>query len=828
MKKLLQQAEGTIDEYKDLIAQLVDPNVPLSNINLSEVANKIQIQKNVYYDVVYDEETGMHRPRQIKNAEFVLIPKLLDKDSSLYALYQLMRKHDIGQVNTLETSKASNKNVLTFWDNNENVDLDSFEASLTGIKKGEVGVATYPAVELYYYNHLYKQLDVVDHIEDKENKAGIQFLKKIQDNLTDETRPYANNIQEAFSANIKESYNRLIDKLGWKTIINDDGTLKIVNKDGTENLKYNYFYRECLREFERVGIDSNIEDYLKPGIDGNPLMPEWFPILSTKLENIAQAVFNNNITRQTISGYHGVQTTNIGWSRKLKYYPVEEGKQLPVVEIMIPAYSKPIKDAIKKLGKEKVLELLREKGLDEHIGYRIPTEGKQSMAIFRVVDFLDDAYGSTIVVPNEWVTQTGSDFDVDSIYSLISSLVFDGEKFTKVEYDLEKGLEHSNSRYIEKLKYEANQYELANITKNINDFEKLKEIGKEMGVDYDYFMTLTPMEQLTKDARNNYIIDNVIKILSNPASFEEIFGRSNFDDITNAKKRAEKLSDNNLSKASVYNPFDQLRFMQNAIDGRALKALSVNRDTFVSINNRVQTYLPEQLGIRVVYTYGEQYKKDIIEKSYNEISEINEGKRAIVNHRMFGWSKNNRNVVGRLITSYSSETTAHMLDAIKEGALFNETLYTFGTFKTLIDVGIDYQTAINWLYQPAITRINNINNESNSVYLDVNKDATREAILQLSLELKLTDTNYIKLEDVFANLAKMYSEDFNEILSEVFYTDYTTRNFAINGEALERRLQGLDVNGKEVDGEKLNIRNKIFDLLTTIQFHRYSFSTNRR
>lgn len=821
------QAEGTIDEYKDLIAQLVDPNVPLSDINLSEVANKIQIQKNVYYDVVYDEETGMHRPRQIKNAEFVLIPKLLDKDSSLYALYQLMRKHDIGQVNTLETSKASNKNVLTFWDNNENVDLDSFESSLTGIKKGEVGVATYPAVELYYYNHLYKQLDVVDHIEDKENKAGIQFLKKIQDNLIDETRPYANNIQEAFSANIKESYNRLIDKLGWKTIVNEDSTLKIVNKDGTENLKYNYFYRECLREFERVGIDSNIEDYLKPGIDGNPLMPEWFPILSTKLENIAQAVFNNNITRQTISGYHGVQTTNIGWSRKLKYYPVEEGKQLPVVEIMIPAYSKPIKDAIKKLGKEKVLELLREKGLDEHIGYRIPTEGKQSMAIFRVVDFLDDAYGSTIVVPNEWVTQTGSDFDVDSIYSLISSLVFDGEKFTKVEYDLEKGLEHSNSRYIEKLKYEANQYELANITKNINNFEKLKEIGKEMGVDYDYFMTLTPMEQLTKDARNNYIIDNVIKILSNPASFEEIFGRSNFDDITNAKKRAEKLSDNNLSKASVYNPFDQLRFMQNAIDGRALKALSVNRDTFVSINNRVQTYLPEQLGIRVVYTYGEQYKKDIIEKSYNEISEINEGKRAIVNHRMFGWSKNNRNVVGRLITSYSSETTAHMLDAIKEGALFNETLYTFGTFKTLIDVGIDYQTAINWLYQPAITRINNINNESNSVYLDVNKDATREAILQLSLELKLTDTNYIKLEDVFANLAKMYSEDFNEILSEVFYTDYTTRNFAINGEALERRLQGLDINGKEVDGEKLDIRNKIFDLLTTIQFQNYKNITDK-
>ena len=80
---------------------------------------------------------------------------------------------------------------------------------------------------------------------------------------------------------------------------------------------------------------------------------------------------------------------------------------------------------------------------------------------------------------------------------------------------------------------------------------------------------------------------------------------------------------------------------------------------------------------------------------------------------------------------------------------------------------------------------------------------------------------------MFANLAKMYSEDFNEILSEVFYTDYTTRNFAINGEALERRLQGLDVNVKEVDGEKLDIRNKIFDLLTTIQFQNYKNITDK-
>ena len=52
------------------------------------------------------------------------------------------------------------------------------------------------------------------------------------------------------------------------------------------------------------------------------------------------------------------------------------------------------------------------------IGYRIPTEGKQSMAVMKVVGFIDDALGSTIVVPDAWVAQTGSDFDIDSVYGI--------------------------------------------------------------------------------------------------------------------------------------------------------------------------------------------------------------------------------------------------------------------------------------------------------------------------------------------------------------------------------------------------------------------------
>ena len=49
-----------------------------------------------------------------------------------------------------------------------------------------------------------------------------------------------------------------------------------------------------------------------------------------------------------------------------------------------------------------------------------------------VKEFLPDAYGSTVVVPDEWVTQTGSDFDVDSC---IIFLTFK-QKTTALSFDL--------------------------------------------------------------------------------------------------------------------------------------------------------------------------------------------------------------------------------------------------------------------------------------------------------------------------------------------------------------------------------------------------------
>ena len=86
-----------------------------------------------------------------------------------------------------------------------------------------------------------------------------------------------------------------------------------------------------------------------------------------------------------------------------------------------------------------------------------------------------------------------------------------------------------------------------------------------------------------------------------------------------------------------------------------------------------------------------------------------------VRHKTFGWSRNNKNVVGRILTSYSSETTAHILDAIKEGAAPNVNDFTFAVYKSFVDVGSDYDTAIGFMAQPAVSRIVSAYNNNKSI-----------------------------------------------------------------------------------------------------------------
>ena len=735
---------GEYDNYKDLIEALYDESKPIDNVKLGELSKKIQVQKNFYYDLEVDNDAKLANPIQIKNAEFVLIPRFLG-NSELGLLAKYMTDNNIGQVNFTTTEKATTNRVLEFWDSHgkfpSKKKLEMFTSDIqTKYKTG-------------WYSNLYTQQDIPQHM-DGENKAGLQIVKKLIDNIgnTPEGQALIKDFFDNFTANIQDSFKDAASRIG----VSIDAKGNVVYEDGKAKIDNNQFIALIKDELTRRGLDSNYRKYAEINPEtGMPYMPAWTNLVRSKIENIVNSIFTNRITRQVLPGFHASQVSDIGMTslsgrtdlRDLMQSKVEEkhgynlGRKLTYhkdgnqeVEILLPKWM--VKgyntyDNEGNLVHEVTIEDLQAAGLDTMIGYRIPTEGKQSVAVMKVVGLLDESQGSTIVVPDEWVLQTGADFDIDSIYGIYHTAYFDENgKPHKVEY-----IEGEDDAAVER---RYNNYLFSNLTKeNIQDARDIAIGLSQEGLSYadayksaitkyaeqsglyskEEFSRLTVAQQNTRDARNNKIVDTFINIMNLPVSIGENLSSSNFEDIKAAKSNIfEGLSETYRNINSV---IAQNWYRDANMSGARLKAISVNRDNFASISNKAKTIIDgAHGGFRFVYTYNtEKEAKDAQSKLRKRFRDVTrKGKEVMVDHNQLGWSYDNLNIDNRLITPYSSETTALILDGVKEGGVPNVDLYTFDVYKSIVDCGANYETSILFVNQPVITELIARQNANDNVF----------------------------------------------------------------------------------------------------------------
>lgn len=898
-------ARGQLQRYLPLIKELIkadkDPNYKLTKDVITEF---VQVQKNFYYDQYYDDRYGIYVPRQIKNAEFVLVPSLI-KGTQLEQVYNIMREANIDQLNTVETSKASNEDVLSVWDNNGDIPGISDETDVAAIAKAVTAKATElnSAAQIYSYNNLYTQQETPQHMN-AENKAGIQIMKKMIDNLPNDNSELGLLKKEyfrLFSQNIEESFSDLLDE--FEVPRDENGNIKLDENGNIENINMGVFYNKLKEEMMRTGLDSNLMDYVSiPQDSSAPLMPSYMNNILTKFESVVQSLFNSNITRQKLPGFHGAQITNIGWKslsaqgidtvsygktygKELRYHPDGKG----YIEVMLPASFLGIdknSEHYKTMTDEDILKELEKEGLDMVIGYRIPTEGKQSVCNMKIVGLTDDATGSTIVVPDDWVSQTGSDFDIDSVYGIqfetyttregqvkkikyktsvneydwfdyvrrfadktldpnvkgaiaqakeaitkeLNKVYADLQKeeseiwksFTEVQQEALKKSQDIISKKIDKQGLtgkEAYRYRISEFIKILNStlnrqkdktsafatnvskfIDKLNEIdsflttqsdeyndkvkerikdiidrrkdifekaAKEAGLmSMAEFMKPENIEKANgKKARNTRILEIMQQILSNPAALEENLSRSNFDDLVYARNQ---VMNDNMAAAraarSPYNVFDQIAYQEDAMSGAKLKAFSVTLDTFCSVCNKVQPTLENP--VYVVYDAKDfTNPQEIIDRFEN--GNYKEGSATFsIKHDKYGWTKDNRNVAGKILTAYSSQTTAFILDAIKEGAIPNVNDFTFAAFKTLANIGCDYKTAVSFIMQPGVTEIVNAYNTNKSVFATSQGNAIHTAIRTIATRLGVKADSSVPITAVLASLNKTYGKKFNKIFKQ--------------------------------------------------------------
>ena len=998
-------ARGQLRKYLPLIQRIIanDADPVRNKLTNEDISEFIQVQKNFYYDIMYDEEYNINAPRQIKNAEFVLVPALI-KGTELEVVYDMMRAAKIDQLNTVETSKAANEELVTIWDNDQNfVSEENRPKVIEQLNKN---------AKSFDYRFLYTQQETPQHMN-AENKAGIQVVKKIIDNITPDN-PLWETKQEYFKlfvANIRESFQNLMEELDVP--VDSAGNIITDEHGQIQGLNKAVFYNKFKQELMRLGIDENIIDYVTLDESGEPIMPSFMNTVLTRLESVSQSLFNNTITRQKLPGFHAAQVTDVGWrglnsivdgrrySDDLAYHPdewkhKETGEVISqraydkleparrkdytnigpssYIEVRLPLSAFGINRKSRhyaKMTDEEILKELEDKGLDKVLGYRIPTEGKQSVCIMKCVGFVSDAYGSTIVVPNDWVSQTGSDFDIDSVYAIqFATYKANGGEIKKVPYfssrkaegsGIVKPNEHTWFSYVmshtrtvdpnvsEKIKERLEELEKivlapARKHKNVRDaiydeikqkcdkntaitilknlhlatqgiggdgiaayrdrvdarikmlyklkthklikgnkeaaklvdraiaaeedlfayisddannygakkYDAIREVLQERKDDFDeaarkagiltYDEYMAQFETQdgeisvnSRKARSNMICQDMLDILGHPSSLEENLSRSNFDDITDAKNRIlSKRAIDERKNRSPYNVFDQIKYQEDAMSGAELKGRSVMMDTFCSVCNTVRPKLENP--IYVVYDNSTVSNLEEVQKRFDtalddkgsRTTRLNKKNNTLaIRHNTYGYSnfdgKGDRNVAGKIITSYSSQTTAHILDAIKEGAVPGVNTFTFEAYKTIVQVGSDYDTAIAFITQPGISYINEAYERHNSVFAKSYGNPVKDAVRRIATELGVKFNYNTDIGTLLSQLHIAYGERFNEIFRQegdaeihMSLNPQACKNIPLIVSKMKRRTKGLPVMENSSDNRTDEL---LFDLGMVLAFN---------
>ena len=308
------------------------------------------------------------------------------------------------------------------------------------------------------------------------------------------------------------------------------------------------------RDFaEAINIDKST---------GNFVLSPNSPTIFKKVQQLVNSVIKNSIAVQKVNGAALIQASGIGLSEELNLVFDKNGKPVGA-ECYLPATARRFFEVFMK--KEKIneqwvdvldIEALQRAKLDKAIGYRIPTENKSSMLPIIIKGFAPQQNGSCIFLPAEITTLSGSDFDVDKMFLMLSDFYVQEFRMREARWDFAK----SNSLFNDILKglLKAGNISEADLDdENIKElqteafgkwFEKNKEryrLDKPVIRIAEYDFSKTP-KQNGRRARNTMLVQIMYKILTSQEGAENMFNPQHFEGVKESSKMMRIMQDRNL------------------------------------------------------------------------------------------------------------------------------------------------------------------------------------------------------------------------------------------------------------------------------------------
>ena len=304
-----------------------------------------------------------------------------------------------------------------------------------------------------------------------------------------------------------------------------------------------------------------------------------------KIERIIINIFNRRLVKTKLKGEALVQVSSafqekldsetVGKSNDLRFYTYESGQQkLRAAQTKIALQGDFVKLlALKYKGEPiKTLSRLNEAIKDEEwlnkkdhrrmltiTGVRIPVQGHNSVEVLEIVEFLDPAEGTAIVVPSELPVKSGGDFDVDKL-TLFYPRIFIGFK------------------------------------KSNNRIEELTDDLMEAIFGEEYFVALDKEGQA---GAQNQMIEAISDIILDESNYLNLIKPNDVNQVKDDSpaynfleaKNASKTADEAYVSTALDYVFNIRKLKENSVGKKALGIVAAN-NVIMSLLTRVEKNLP--------------------------------------------------------------------------------------------------------------------------------------------------------------------------------------------------------------------------------------------
>ena len=250
-----------------------------------------------------------------------------------------------------------------------------------------------------------------EHLMDTDASFGVQFRNLVPANLPEGT--YNVNGKDYDAKEIRKHFEMLVNELmleDFESLKRKTGNIENLQKFIKQTIWGNPKYsRSFTSAFDLIEWKDNVTGMTEKRF----ALPVWTPSIVKRTESLLTSLFRNNIAKRKENG--GVATLKSSFLTGYNDMKIIFNKDggIDYVECYLPAWTAKFFDK-SFMGEDGLPDIDKiPEELKMFFGYRLPTEGKMSITRFKVKGFLAPEEGTSLIIPADFVTITGENFEID-------------------------------------------------------------------------------------------------------------------------------------------------------------------------------------------------------------------------------------------------------------------------------------------------------------------------------------------------------------------------------------------------------------------------------